>query len=142
MLVRLIYGSTASDLVNHETIEKILESSRRNNPSQGITGVLCYDQNMFVQALEGGREQINALYARLQQDPRHTKLILLSYTEIEARLYPGWTMSKIRLDRINLSLLLKYSATATFNPYAVPGKTTVALLEELAATGCFSSREA
>lgn len=141
MLVRLIYASTASELVNHEMIEKILEVSRKNNPANGVTGVLCYGDNIFVQALEGGREQINNLYARLQQDPRHTKLILLDYSEIEARQYSGWTMSKIRLDRINLSLLLKYSATPTLNPYVVSGSTTVALLEELAATGCFSSRD-
>ena len=141
MLVRLIYASTASELVNHEMIEKILEVSRKNNPVNGVTGVLCYGDNIFVQALEGGREQINNLYGRLQQDPRHTKLILLDYSEIEARQYSGWTMSKIRLDRINLSLLLKYSATPTLNPYVVSGSTTVALLEELAATGCFSSRE-
>ncbi|MDY7545927.1 BLUF domain-containing protein [Glaciimonas sp. CA11.2] len=141
MLVRLIYASTASELVNHEMIEKILEVSRKNNPANGVTGVLCYGDNIFVQALEGGREQINNLYARLQQDPRHTKLILLDYSEIEARQYSGWTMSKIRLDRINLSLLLKYSATPTLNPYVVSGCTTVALLEELAATGCFSSRD-
>ncbi|QRX84340.1 BLUF domain-containing protein [Glaciimonas sp. PAMC28666] len=141
MLVRLIYASTASELVNHEMIEKILEVSRKNNPINGITGVLCYGDNIFVQALEGGREQINSLYGRLQQDARHTKLILLDYSEIEARQYSGWTMSKIRLDRINLSLLLKYSATPKLNPYAVSGNTTVALLEELAATGCFSSRD-
>ena len=141
MLVRLIYASTASALINHDLIEEILEASRKNNLAHGITGVLCYSDHMFVRALEGGREQINFLYGRLQQDPRHTRLTLLDYSEIEARLYPGWTMSKIRLDRVNLSLLLKYSATASLNPYAVSGKTTVALLEELAATGCFSSRE-
>ncbi|MGS0758429.1 BLUF domain-containing protein, partial [Roseateles sp. GG27B] len=76
---------------------------------------------MFVQALEGGREQVNHLYDRLQKDPRHTKLTLLDYSEIKARLYPNWTMSKIRLDRINLSVLLKYSTTASFNPYVVSG---------------------
>jgi len=141
MLVRLIYASTAKELINHDLIEEILETSRKNNTAHGITGVLCYSDNVFVQALEGGREQINILYGRLQQDPRHTKLTLLDYSEIEARLYPGWTMSKIRLDRVNLSVLLKYSTTAALDPYTVSGNTTMALLEELTATGCFSSRE-
>ncbi|KAF3996003.1 BLUF domain-containing protein [Glaciimonas immobilis] len=141
MLVRLIYASTAAELVNHELIEKILEVSRKNNIVNGVTGVLCYGDNIFVQALEGGREQINDLYGRLQRDTRHTKLVLLDYAEIQGRQYAGWTMSKIRLDRINLSLLLKYSAAPVLNPYAVAGKTTVALLEELTAAGCFSTRD-
>jgi hypothetical protein len=141
MLVRLIYASRACAPINHESLDAILQTARRFNPANGITGVLCHSEDVFVQALEGGREQINQLYARLLQDARHRDLILLCYEEIAVRRYAAWTMGKVRLDKVNRSLLLKYSSTGTLNPYDVSGCATVALLDELAATGAFAVRD-
>ena len=31
-------------------VDSILEHSRKNNPTQGITGVLCYSDELFIQA--------------------------------------------------------------------------------------------
>ncbi|WP_255988071.1 BLUF domain-containing protein [Chitinolyticbacter albus] len=137
MLVRLIYASRASAPITVESVEAILQASRARNPELGLTGVLCYTGDVFVQALEGGREQVNALYNRLQRDPRHRDLVLLDYAEIPARRYASWSMAKMRLDKVNVSLLLKYSATPTLDPYTMPGPATAALLEELAATASF-----
>ncbi|MFX5574661.1 BLUF domain-containing protein, partial [Acinetobacter baumannii] len=88
-------------------------------PQQGITGVLCYSDTTFVQVLEGGRDQVNRLYGRLLRDDRHRDVILLAYESIDERQYSSWTMGKIRLDKINRSLLLKYSVTGELNPYDV-----------------------
>ncbi|WP_148713752.1 BLUF domain-containing protein [Chitinolyticbacter meiyuanensis] len=137
MLVRLIYASRAAATISAEAIEAILVTSRQNNADHGITGVLCYTSDVFVQAIEGGREQVNTLYNRLQRDARHHDLVLLDYTEIASRRYAAWSMGKLRLDKINLSLLLKYSPTAELDPYTMPGPATAALLEELAATASF-----
>lgn len=57
------------------------------------------------------------------------------------RQFASWTMGKIRLDKINRSLLLKYSATGTLNPYDVSGCATVAMLEELVTTAAFTARD-
>lgn len=141
MLVRLIYASRSCSTISHELVDSILEASRRHNPSLGITGVLCYSEDIFVQALEGSRDQVNQLLARLHQDKRHKDLILLSYGEIGVRQFASWTMGKIRLDKINRSLLLKYSATGTLNPYDVSGCATVAMLEELVTTAAFTARD-
>ena len=141
MLVRLIYTSRARESINQELVDGILATARRHNPGNGITGVLCHSEEVFVQALEGGREQVNQLYARLLQDPRHKDVILLCYEEIGVRRYSSWTMGKVRLDKVNRSLLLKYSSTGVLNPYDVSGCATVALLEELAETGAFAVRD-
>jgi hypothetical protein len=50
-------------------------------------------------------------------------------------------MGKIRLDKINRSLLLKYSVTGELNPYDVSSCSTVALLNELASTAAFAQRD-
>lgn len=141
MLVRLIYASRACESISPALIDAILATARCHNPAGGITGVLCHSDDMFVQALEGGRRQVNQLYTRLLQDKRHKDVTLLCYQEIGVRQYASWTMGKVRLDKLNRSLLLKYSSTGVLNPYDVSGCATVALLEELATAGAFAVRD-
>ncbi len=141
MLVRLIYASRACEPISHELIDSILVQARAYNPDSGITGVLCHSDDVFVQALEGSRERINQLYAHILNDKRHKDVMLLSYQEINERQYSSWTMGKVRLDKVNRSLLLKYSSSGALNPYDVPSAATVSFLEELAATAAFALRD-
>ena len=60
--------------------------------------------------------------------------MLLHYQEIDERRFPGWSMGQVNMSRLNPALLLKYSESARLDPYAVSGKATVALFEELVAT--------
>ena len=78
MLVRLLYASR-SEGVTQETIEAILAQSRRHNPANGITGILCHSGDVFMQVLEGGRSAVNALYREICKDPRHDAVTLLHY---------------------------------------------------------------
>ena len=43
-------------------------------------------------------------------------------------------LGQVNMDRLNPALLLKYSATAKLDPYAVSGKVSLALFDELVAT--------
>jgi len=134
MLVRLLYASRAAGAVGAEVIEAILEESRRRNPALGITGVLCQSGDIFLQVLEGGRDAVNQLYNRIVRDPRHRDVVLLDYEEITERRFAAWTMGQVNAARINPSLLLRYSEKAALDPYAMSGKSALALLEELIAT--------
>lgn len=133
MLVRLVYASRAVDDVSQEQLLKILSQSKANNPESGITGVLCSSGPVFLQCLEGGRMQINALYNRIAADPRHSDVVILSYQEISERDFANWSMGVVNLEQVNVSLLLKYSETATLDPYRVSGTASMALLHELMA---------
>lgn len=134
MLVRLLYASRAVDDVSQEELLKILSQSKANNPASGITGVLCSSGRTFLQVLEGGRTQVNSLYNHIAADCRHKDVVILSYEEICERKFSGWSMGLVNLDRINPSLLLKYSECATLDPYCVTGKASMALFDELMAT--------
>jgi len=134
MLVRLMYASRAAEPVKPETVNAILKKSTVNNPSAGVTGVLCFSGDIFMQVLEGGRSQVSALYNRIAQDPRHRDVVLLSYDEIDERSFAGWSMGQVNMGRLNPAMLLKYSETAVLNPYAVSGKVSQALFDELVAT--------
>jgi hypothetical protein len=134
MLVRLMYASRAAKPMDHEELSAILRQSRQHNQACGITGALCCSGNVFIQVLEGGRQAVNQLYQAICRDERHTDVVLLSYQEICERRFANWAMGQVNLSRINPAVLLKYSETATLDPYAVSGQATAQLFEELLAT--------
>ena len=134
MLVRLMYASRATDTLRPEVLNAILKKSTQNNPAAGVTGVLCFSGNIYLQVLEGGRSQVSKLYNRIAQDPRHTDVVMLGYEEIEERRFSGWAMGQVNMGRLNPALLLKYSEAAVLDPYAVSGKVSMALFNELVAT--------
>ena len=140
MLVRLMYASRAQPAVDHEELMAILRKSKANNPSLGVTGVLCFSGGIFLQLLEGGRQQVNTLYNRIAADKRHLDVVLLSYEEIGERRFAGWSMGQVNLSKLNHSILLKYSERPELDPYAVSGKVSLALLEELMATASIIGR--
>jgi hypothetical protein len=142
MLVRLMYASRAAQPADHDALLAIVRQSKGNNPAQGITGLLCFSDGIFIQALEGGRGAINRLYNRIAADPRHTDVVLLSYEEIGERRFAGWAMGQVNMSRLNPALLLKYSATAELDPYSVSGKVSLALFDELVATASIMGERA
>jgi hypothetical protein len=134
MLVRLLYASRAANGLSPDELSSILRQSRASNPALGVTGVLCYSQGIFLQVLEGGRSTVNNLYNHIVRDARHTQVELLCYEEIQERRFASWSMGQADFHRLNPALLLKYSETATLDPFNVSGKVSMALFEELVAT--------
>ena len=140
MLVRLLYASRAAAPLTPAVLDSILEASRANNPRAGITGVLCFSDDLFIQALEGGRDEVCSLYNTIVRDNRHAHVCILSYEEIRERRFGGWTMGQVNIAKVNPTLLLKYSERAELNPFSCSGQASMALLDELIATASVVSR--
>lgn len=140
MLVRLLYASRAAEPVTPELVDSVLAQCRAHNPGLGITGILCHGGDVFMQVLEGGRTAVNTLYAEIVRDPRHRDIAVLHFEEVTERRFAGWTMGQVNLARINPSILLKYSERPVLDPFAVSGKVSMALLEELIATASIIGR--
>lgn len=140
MLVRLIYASRSCQPIKSELIRQILDAAHQHNAEHGITGVLCYGDDVFVQALEGGRAEVNALYQRISRDARHRELTLLSYEEIDQREFACWSMAQAPLDKKNAALLLRHSSSPVLDPFRLSGRTTSRLLCELGSSGGLRSR--
>jgi hypothetical protein len=136
MMVRLMYASRAAPAVDQEELLAILKKSKLNNAKAGITGALCLcpNERVFMQVLEGGRAAVNRLFLGIVADSRHGDVTLLSYDEIDERRFSGWAMGQVNMSRLNPALLLKYSESPRLDPYAVSGKVSLALFEELVAT--------
>ena len=69
-LYRLVYSSQASSELSPQDLKEISEISQKNNQFDGMTGLLCYSDLMFLQILEGEHQQVNKTYHRIVRDKR------------------------------------------------------------------------
>ena len=140
MLVRCLYASRARHPLVSAVTDAILEQSRRNNPARGITGLLCFVDDIFVQVLEGGRDPVCDLFVSIVRDERHSGVRMLAYEEISERRFGHWNMGQVNIAKVNTALLLKYSAKPVLDPFAASGAATLALLHELVDTAQIATR--
>lgn len=78
-----------------ETLNSILEKSRRNNGKNNVTGALLYSSGFFAQVLEGPKTSIEEAFERIQRDPRHAEVTVLECGEIQDRDFPAWSMAHV-----------------------------------------------
>ena len=140
MIVRCVYASRAASALTAPMIEDILDRSRVNNPAHGITGILCYSGDVFIQVLEGARDEVCELYNSIVRDQRHANVRIIVFEEIRERKFCNWTMGHVDLSKVNPGLLLKYHERAVLDPFTSSGSATMALLDELVATAAVQTR--
>ncbi len=104
---RLTYISRFSDNLTAADIEKIGKISQQNNQARNITGVLLCLGGMFFQILEGEAADVDLIYQRILDDPRHTDIVCLkSEFDVTERLFPEWSMQIIDLEH-NTDLIIQ-----------------------------------
>jgi hypothetical protein len=140
MLVRLLYASRTPKEIDNTVLDSIISQSRTHNPPAGVTGILCYSGNIFMQVLEGNRREVSKLYNRIAVDSRHSNVEILLFEDITERRFSNWTMGQVNLGKVNPSILLKYSERPVLDPFTLGGKVSMALLEELMATAAIVAK--
>lgn len=91
-LIQVIYTSSATRAMRDEDLRAILDTSVRQNAGDEVTGLLLYANGRFMQVVEGPSASIDALMARLERDPRHHTITVLSRTEVTQREFARWSM--------------------------------------------------
>lgn len=77
-LHHLVYLSECARHVNIETEAKVLsDKSRIKNAQSGISGMLLFGHNHFLQLLEGDRDALYRCYGRIATDRRHYNISIL-----------------------------------------------------------------
>ena len=140
MLVSCLYASHVAKPLTSGLLDLIFEQSCKNNPPLGVTGLLCFTKDIFVQIIEGGRDEVNRLFLTIARDDRHREVQLLAFDEVSQRRFSNWTMGQVDIHNINVALILKHSEKPELNPFACSGQATMALLDDLIATGSIFSR--
>jgi Sensors of blue-light using FAD len=135
-LTRLIYASVTRSEMSYAELTAVLRTAEAHNSQHGITGILCYSDGKFLQALEGDRDVVNRLYNRIVRDPRHEDCTILRYGRVTSRHYDDWSMKLVGLDdqptAFRRALVMKYSGSHAFDPLHLTGSQASALLEALA----------
>jgi hypothetical protein len=97
-LLSLVYLSAAKFSFSTEKLNELLAKSREKNQQQGISGMLLFKDNNFLQAIEGEGKVVLDLFRTIKKDPRHHKVATLSMEEITQRNFPDWSMGFNNLD--------------------------------------------
>lgn len=82
-----LYEFTAADMI------RLLQQARAHNASSGVGGMLLLRDGLFMQLLEGPMAAVEALYARIAEDPRHCGVQLIARRERATPLLPDWRMA-------------------------------------------------
>ncbi len=128
LIYTLVYCSRATAGIDDAAVAKIIEAAQRDNPRQGITGLLVFGSGIFFQWLEGSRERVTGLMARLHNDTRHHSIVQLSDSEeVRERLFPDWDMELVDADDIRN--VLEDALSTAEDPNTM--RTLQALLAEL-----------
>lgn len=94
----LIYLSRATAPFSDEQLQNLLQECRQHNATKGLTGMLLYGNDQFLQVLEGEHDRVQALYARICQDPRHHNVTLFADKQIATRAFADWSMGYQPVD--------------------------------------------
>jgi hypothetical protein len=96
---RLKYVSRQARRLADAEIDALVAGASSHNEHQGISGILVTTAGLFLQVIEGPADAIDALFARIEKDPRHTDVLLLeSLDDVEDRIFPDWSMRRFDLD--------------------------------------------
>lgn len=117
---RIIYCSRATRPLSSEQLVSLLAQAREDNRASGITGLLLYSHQSFLQLIDGDNKEIDRLYGSIARDARHDRLRLLLDTEISARKYPDWTMGFAHLNDDDLARDLEGFTPAIEYPLVNP----------------------
>ena len=74
-------------------IDEILAKARQCNAKVEVTGALLITEGRFVQVLEGDRNHVRATYDRIEADPRHANVGILSSQFSDRRRFKQWSMA-------------------------------------------------
>jgi hypothetical protein len=100
-MIFLIYASSATQEMTESELLNILNKARENNTKLGITGMLLYHENNFLQVLEGEAEEVENLYQKILLDPRHTQISAIIKRPIVKREFGDWKMGFVNLETVN-----------------------------------------
>ena len=96
-LVRLIYRSRfvvpGSSPDSAAILSAILRSARANNRFHNITGVLLFDDVLFLQVIEGPVASVEHAYEAIARDLRHEAIEVIDFLPVESREYASFNMA-------------------------------------------------
>lgn len=95
---QIIYISQARTPLTSAELSMLLLKSRVNNDVLDVTGMLIYRDGSIMQLLEGEADNMIPLFSTISEDPRHHAIQVLHRADVDARVFPGWSMGFVHYD--------------------------------------------
>lgn len=92
-LYQIMYISTVVGAVTPQECAAIAALSATNNRRDDVTGLLLFNSRRFLQVLEGPKEAVDRIFARIHGDPRHRAVVTLREGPVAAREFGEWSMA-------------------------------------------------
>lgn len=90
-MFRITYSSVTTETLCDADLGNMLLDSREEYSRLEVTGALLYRDGRFLQVLEGPKNAVEAVYARITADTRQIVQVFATQT-ILVRRFPTWTM--------------------------------------------------
>lgn len=88
----VLYRSDTDLCPNSEAARALMETARRGNERFDLTGFLHHEEGFFFQWLEGEPDNLAAIVARIERDPRHSNIAYLAHGTQPNRQFARWRM--------------------------------------------------
>ena len=89
---RIIYLSSATQLLSDDELEYLLKNSKIKNKKYNISGLLLYIDGDFLQVIEGEKQDVLNLFELIKNDPRNRSIICVFNESVDKRQFPDWLM--------------------------------------------------
>jgi len=118
MLTQLCYASSRVESGNDllQDLSDILATARSFNQAHDIYGVLYYAEGIYFQCLEGEKDQLESLFSKISQDPRHQEIQRFPDHRIEQIHFKKWSMKYVT-EHGKISKLFKAIGLEKFQPH-------------------------
>lgn len=90
MRYAIVYVSNASEDLEKNQINEILNNSKKWNNDNDITGLLLFSGGNFFQIIEGEKKTIIELFQNIQSDNRHHNIMQILGKDIHKPAYDGF----------------------------------------------------
>jgi hypothetical protein len=129
-MFRLVYVSTCEPGLKLDDVYAIMRVAHPKNVERGISGMLCWSGEFFLQCLEGERSTVSRLFAKICGDRRHSDVEILIAAPCGQRWFGEWGMGFSRLMASH-RLDLPAGSGQSFNPYLLEAQDLEATFEQL-----------
>ena len=108
----ICYLSKQVEVLKDSELEDLFKYILEMNPTLNITGALLHNNDFFLQVLEGNKETIEELFAKIRKDKRHKNILMILNQKIENRIFQNYEANfsimktKADIERLNTYLSL------------------------------------
>lgn len=102
----IAYVSQARSALAPQELDALLADATAFNRMAGVTGVLMFDGERFLQYLEGPRDGLDSVYGRVLNASVHHGVRQLAAGAVGTRWFPHWTMANRRIDSLTMTHII------------------------------------